>query len=81
MQNLAIVSGVLLAAWAAINMLIADRSVAADIEKALTVNKDGQQVQEWLELANGCLCCSVKLVAFEFSYSYRLHHMLDGCLI
>lgn len=36
---------------------------AADIEKALTVNKDGQQVQEWLELANGCICCSVKLVA------------------
>lgn len=33
---------------------------SADIEKSLTVNKDGQQVQEWLELANGCICCSVK---------------------
>ncbi|KAH0536142.1 hypothetical protein FGG08_006964 [Glutinoglossum americanum] len=33
---------------------------SADIEKALTVNKDGQQVEEWLELANGCICCSVK---------------------
>ncbi|KAI9839278.1 MAG: hypothetical protein M1819_003273 [Sarea resinae] len=33
---------------------------SADVEKALTVNKDGQQVQEWLELANGCICCSVK---------------------
>ena len=33
---------------------------AADIEKSLTVNKDGQQVEEWLELANGCICCSVK---------------------
>ncbi|KAI9889860.1 MAG: hypothetical protein M1814_004695 [Vezdaea aestivalis] len=33
---------------------------SADIEKALTVNKDGQQVEEWLELANGCLCCSAK---------------------
>ncbi|KAI9750883.1 MAG: hypothetical protein M1815_001540 [Lichina confinis] len=27
--------------------------MAADIEKALTINQDGQQVQEWLELANG----------------------------
>ncbi|KAI9779256.1 MAG: hypothetical protein M1839_007508 [Geoglossum umbratile] len=33
---------------------------SADIEKALTVSKDGQQVEEWLELANGCICCSVK---------------------
>ncbi|KAL9051299.1 MAG: hypothetical protein Q9162_006104 [Coniocarpon cinnabarinum] len=33
---------------------------SADIEKSFTVNKDGQQVEEWLELANGCICCSVK---------------------
>ncbi|MCJ1225767.1 hypothetical protein MMC12_002416 [Toensbergia leucococca] len=33
---------------------------SADIEKALTVNKNGEQVEEWLELANGCICCSVK---------------------
>ncbi|KAF2455039.1 CobW/HypB/UreG, nucleotide-binding domain-containing protein [Lineolata rhizophorae] len=33
---------------------------SVDIEKSLTVNKDGQQVEEWLELANGCICCSVK---------------------
>ncbi|KAI9678439.1 MAG: hypothetical protein M1829_002037 [Trizodia sp. TS-e1964] len=33
---------------------------SADIEKSLTVNQDGQQVQEWLELSNGCICCSVK---------------------
>lgn len=26
----------------------------------MTVNKDGQKVEEWLELANGCICCSVK---------------------
>ena len=36
--------------------------VAADIEKALTVNQNGQEVEEWLELGNGCLCCSVKYV-------------------
>ncbi|KAH0301685.1 cobW-domain-containing protein, partial [Aureobasidium melanogenum] len=33
---------------------------SADIEKSLTVSQEGQQVEEWLELANGCLCCSVK---------------------
>ena len=26
----------------------------------MTVNQDGRQVQEWLELGNGCICCSVK---------------------
>lgn len=31
-----------------------------DIEKSLTVNKDGDRVEEWLEVGNGCICCSVK---------------------
>lgn len=33
---------------------------AFDIEKSLTVNKGGEQVEEWLEVGNGCICCSVK---------------------
>ena len=33
---------------------------AADIEKSLTVSQEGQEVQEWLELGNGCICCSIK---------------------
>jgi len=33
---------------------------SADIEKSLTINKDGEEVQEWLEVGNGCICCSVK---------------------
>jgi len=33
---------------------------SADVEKSLTVNRDGQEVEEWLDLANGCICCSVK---------------------
>ncbi|KAI9732639.1 MAG: hypothetical protein M1834_003975 [Cirrosporium novae-zelandiae] len=33
---------------------------SVDIEKSLTINQNGQEVEEWLELANGCLCCSVK---------------------
>src|ERR1700760_1821409 len=57
-------------------MLVIDseliKPVAADIEKSLTVSKDGQQVEEWLELANGCICCSVKygIVQLLFSISY-----------
>ncbi|KAK2743869.1 hypothetical protein FQN55_007089 [Onygenales sp. PD_40] len=39
---------------------IAEFGDSIDIEKSLTVNKDGQQVEEWLELANGCICCSVR---------------------
>ncbi|KAL9009968.1 MAG: hypothetical protein Q9173_005051 [Seirophora scorigena] len=35
---------------------------AADIEKSLTISQKGQQVEEWLELANGCLCCSIKYI-------------------
>lgn len=35
-------------------------TVALDIEKSLTVNKGDEQVEEWLEVGNGCICCSVK---------------------
>lgn len=32
-----------------------------DIEKSLTINdKDNNEVEEWLDLGNGCLCCTVK---------------------
>ncbi|EGS21446.1 uncharacterized protein CTHT_0033040 [Thermochaetoides thermophila DSM 1495] len=31
-----------------------------DIEKSLTINKDGESIEEWLEVGNGCICCSVK---------------------
>lgn len=34
--------------------------VAVDIEKSISVSKDGDQVEEWLEVGNGCICCSVK---------------------
>lgn len=29
-------------------------------EKSLSVGNDGELYEEWLELRNGCLCCSVK---------------------
>ncbi|KAJ1659050.1 hypothetical protein IWQ61_001817 [Dispira simplex] len=31
-----------------------------DVEKSLTIGQDGELVEEWLELRNGCLCCTVK---------------------
>ncbi|XP_059475895.1 zinc-regulated GTPase metalloprotein activator 1-like [Neocloeon triangulifer] len=30
------------------------------LEKSLTVGQNGELFEEWLELRNGCLCCSVK---------------------
>ncbi|CAM0141290.1 hypothetical protein VKS41_004007 [Umbelopsis sp. WA50703] len=33
---------------------------SSDIEKAMSINEDGALYEEWLELRNGCLCCSVK---------------------
>ncbi|KAL5051580.1 hypothetical protein BDW71DRAFT_171400, partial [Aspergillus fruticulosus] len=33
---------------------------STDIEKPMTVNQNGQEVTEWLEVGNGCICCSVK---------------------
>ena len=26
----------------------------------MTINKDGESVEEWLDVGNGCICCSVK---------------------
>ena len=31
-----------------------------DIEKSLTINQENESVTDWLDLANGCICCSVK---------------------
>jgi G3E family GTPase len=31
-----------------------------DIEKSLTVKDKDNEVEEWLDLGNGCLCCTVK---------------------
>jgi CCR4-NOT transcription complex subunit 2 len=31
-----------------------------DIEKSLTVSQGDERVEEWMEVGNGCICCSVK---------------------
>ena len=30
------------------------------VEKSLSIGQDGELFEEWLELRNGCLCCSVR---------------------
>lgn len=30
------------------------------LEKSLAISQGGELYEEWLELRNGCLCCSVK---------------------
>ncbi|RMZ92716.1 hypothetical protein DV736_g57, partial [Chaetothyriales sp. CBS 134916] len=40
--------------------IITEFGNTADIEKSLTVSQGDQQSQEWIPLANGCICCSVK---------------------
>ncbi|KAJ3111414.1 COBW domain-containing protein 1 [Phlyctochytrium bullatum] len=32
---------------------------SSGIDKSLTVGKDGETAEEWLELNNGCLCCEI----------------------
>ncbi|KAL0076943.1 COBW domain-containing protein 1 [Phycomyces blakesleeanus] len=38
---------------------------SSDIEKSLSINQEGTLYEEWLELRNGCLCCSVKDVGVK----------------
>lgn len=40
--------------------------VAAQIEKAVSIQKAGESAaEEWLELPNGCLCCTIKTSALQ----------------
>lgn len=43
------------------------------VEKSMSVGHNGELFEEWLELRNGCLCCSVKYehVNFDFNTSER----------
>lgn len=39
---------------------LAEFGQTSDLEKSLTVNQGDTQAEEWLDLQNGCICCSVK---------------------
>ena len=41
-------------------LFILPRDIGSAIEKSLNIGADGELFEEWLELRNGCLCCSVK---------------------
>ena len=43
----------------------------SSMEKSMSVGQSGELFEEWLELKNGCLCCSVKYVIMNFMC---LHH-------
>ncbi|KAI8615552.1 CobW/HypB/UreG, nucleotide-binding domain-containing protein [Chytriomyces sp. MP71] len=43
-----------------IAVLLNEFGDSSGIDKALTVGQDGEAAQEWLELANGCMCCETK---------------------
>lgn len=43
-----------------IAVLLNEFGNTTDIEKSLTVSQEGKEAQEWIPLANGCICCSVK---------------------
>lgn len=52
-------------------------STGSSIEKSMSVGQGGELYEEWLELRNGCLCCSVKYVLYcddcngVYSIEYR----------
>ncbi|WPG98802.1 cobW-domain-containing protein [Acrodontium crateriforme] len=43
-----------------IAVILNEFGASTDIEKSLTVNQGDDRVEEWLEVGNGCICCSVK---------------------
>lgn len=38
---------------------------SSEIEKAMTIRNGGASYQEWLDLGNGCLCCSLKNIGVK----------------
>ncbi|KAG0671762.1 hypothetical protein C6P45_005027 [Maudiozyma exigua] len=38
---------------------------SSEIEKAMTIKNGSESYQEWLDLGNGCLCCSMKNVGVK----------------
>ena len=46
-----------------LTMVYAYRVEGSALEKSMAIGQDGNLYEEWLELRNGCLCCSVKYVA------------------
>lgn len=44
----------------------------------MSVGQSGELFEEWLELRNGCLCCSVKYVNVDYIlYYYHFSNQLN----
>uniref|UniRef100_A0A8C5WAH6 CobW C-terminal domain-containing protein n=1 Tax=Microcebus murinus TaxID=30608 RepID=A0A8C5WAH6_MICMU len=55
------------------------------VEKSLAVSQGGELYEEWLELGNGCLCCSVKVRTnhvsqFEGMLLYDENYIFSGAV-
>jgi G3E family GTPase len=46
--------------------------VELGLERAMVIGKDGERVSDWMELPNGCVCCTVKFVDDVVSVTKRL---------
>ena len=42
-------------------MILNEFGVGSAEEQSMAVGQNGETYSEWLELRNGCLCCSVKV--------------------
>eukprot|EP01134_Creolimax_fragrantissima_P000454 CFRG0454T1 len=48
-----------------IAVILNEFGASNSMEQSMQVGKDGEMYEEWLELRNGCLCCSVKDVGVK----------------
>lgn len=39
--------------------------IGSALENTMAVNEEGKLFEEWIELRNGCLCCSVKYIYYS----------------
>ena len=39
---------------------VLEQVAGASVEQSLVMGQDGRVFEEWLQLSNGCLCCTVK---------------------
>ena len=51
-------------------------TLGSAVEKSLAVGQAGELYEEWLELRNGCLCCSVKWVSQSVDSQWESYGVL-----
>ena len=69
-----------------INLFVCLNHAGSAIEKSLAVGQRGDLFEEWLELRNGCLCCSVKYLhkypsqpqQIFFFFTFNCYFLIKG---